>query len=147
MASVSGTWRCANGSVTRSGRPTGSGTAQLPATRGTRGEGLFDVVMEIPAIGNRPASQLDAKVLVPRLTQDVLIHTWDLARAVGADDRLDPAWCAMFFDQLPTDPRALSESGMFAAPGRRRRRRRHSVEASRPPWPRSGLTHRPSVGL
>lgn len=77
---------------------------------------MFDVVMEIPAIGNRPASQLDAKVLVPRLTQDVLIHTWDLARAVGADDRLDPAWCAMFFDQLPTDPRALSESGMFAAP-------------------------------
>jgi uncharacterized protein (TIGR03083 family) len=24
------------------------------------------------------------------LTRDVLVHTWDLARAVGADDRLDP---------------------------------------------------------
>ena len=53
---------------------------------------------------------------MPRLTQDVLVHTWDLARAVGADDRLDPAWCAIFVDALPADPNALSASGMFAAP-------------------------------
>ena len=53
---------------------------------------------------------------MPRLTQDVLVHTWDLARAVGADDRLDPEWCAIFFDDLPADPNVLSASGMFAAP-------------------------------
>ena len=79
-------------------------------------EGLFEIVIDIPAIGNNPVSQLDARALVPRLTQDVLIHTWDLARAVGADDKLDPAWCAMVFDRLPADPNALSASGMFAAP-------------------------------
>ncbi len=53
---------------------------------------------------------------MPRLTQDVLVHTWDLARAVEADDRLDPNWCAIFVDDLPADPNALSASGMFAAP-------------------------------
>jgi uncharacterized protein (TIGR03086 family) len=79
-------------------------------------EGLFERVIEVPAVGNNPATRLDANVLVPGLTRDVLVHTWDLARAVGANDRLDPAWCAVFFDRLPADPDALSASGMFAAP-------------------------------
>jgi uncharacterized protein (TIGR03086 family) len=80
------------------------------------GEDLFQGVVEVPAVGTNPATTLDAGKLVPRLTQDVLVHTWDLARAVGADDRLDPGWCAMFFDRLPADPNALTGSGMFAAP-------------------------------
>ena len=79
-------------------------------------EGLFERVVEVPAVGKNPAATLDARKLVPRLTQDVLVHTWDLARAVGADDRLDPGWCAIFFDELPADPNVLSTSGMFAAP-------------------------------
>ena len=79
-------------------------------------DGLFERVVEVPAVGTNPATTLDAGKLVPRLTQDVLVHTWDLARAVGADDRLDPGWCAMFLDDLPADPNALSASGMFATP-------------------------------
>jgi hypothetical protein len=55
-----------------------------------RREGLFERVVEVPAVGNAP-TQLDAAKLIPRLTQDVLVHTWDLARAVGAHDRLDHA--------------------------------------------------------
>jgi hypothetical protein len=34
---------------------------------------------------------------MPNLTRDVLVHTWDLARAVGADDRLDADWCELFY--------------------------------------------------
>jgi uncharacterized protein (TIGR03086 family) len=79
-------------------------------------EGLFERVVEVPAVGTNPAAKLNAGKLVPRLTQDVLVHTWDLARAIGADDRLDPGWCLVFFDQLPADPNALTASGMFAAP-------------------------------
>ena len=79
-------------------------------------EGLFERVVQVPAVGKNPATTLDARKLVPRLTQDVLVHTWDLARAVEADDRLDPKWCAIFVDALPADPNALSASGMFAAP-------------------------------
>jgi uncharacterized protein (TIGR03086 family) len=80
------------------------------------GEDLFQGVVEVPAVGTNPVTTLDAGKLVPRLTQDVLVHTWDLARAVGADDRLDPGWCAIFFAGLPPDPNALRASGMFAAP-------------------------------
>jgi uncharacterized protein (TIGR03086 family) len=62
--------------------------------------GLFDGVVEIPATGDTPATQLDARGLVPAFSTDVLVHTWDLARAVGADDRLDPELCAHFYAQL-----------------------------------------------
>jgi uncharacterized protein (TIGR03086 family) len=79
-------------------------------------DGLFRRLITIPAVGTNPATQLDASNLVPRLTQDVLVHTWDLARAVEADDRLDPGWCAMFLSRLPTDRNALTGTGMFAAP-------------------------------
>jgi uncharacterized protein (TIGR03083 family) len=54
--------------------------------------------------------------VLPQLTRDVLIHTWDLARAVGADDRLDPVWCELFYAELPTDWQALSASDMFHDP-------------------------------
>ena len=59
---------------------------------------------------------VDASGLVPSLTRDVLVHTWDLARAVGADDRLDARWCADFYAALPVDLRALGARGMFDAP-------------------------------
>ena len=52
---------------------------------------------------------------LPKVTRDVLVHTWDLARAVGADDRLDPGWCEQFYADLP-DLAALSQSDRFKAP-------------------------------
>ncbi|WP_428341388.1 maleylpyruvate isomerase family mycothiol-dependent enzyme [Mycobacterium sp.] len=58
----------------------------------------------------------DAASVLPNLTRDVLVHTWDLARAVGADDRLDSRWCELFYAALPADPDALSGSAMFDAP-------------------------------
>ena len=81
-----------------------------------RRDGLFEHVVEVPAVGANSSTRLDAMTLVPRLSQDVLVHTWDLARAGGADDRVDPGWCARFIDELPTDPDALSASGMFGHP-------------------------------
>src|ERR1700759_208676 len=57
----------------------------------------------------------DAAAVLPNVTRDVLVHTWDLARAVGADDRLDPQWCKLFYAALPSAPRALNASGMFGA--------------------------------
>jgi uncharacterized protein (TIGR03086 family) len=68
------------------------------------------------AIESGRATQLDAYQLLPSLTRDVLVHTWDLARAVGADDRLDPGWCELFYAGLPTDPQLLAASGMFNTP-------------------------------
>ena len=61
-------------------------------------------------------TQLDAYRVIPNLTRDVLVHTWDLARAVGADDRLDPGWCELFHAELPEDLEPLGPPGMFGAP-------------------------------
>jgi hypothetical protein len=47
------------------------------------------------------------------VTRDVLVHTWDLARAVGADDRLDAQWCEHFYAALPSEPQTLGASEMF----------------------------------
>jgi uncharacterized protein (TIGR03086 family) len=77
---------------------------------------LSGSAIEVPAVGNNPQTQIDITKLLPRLTQDVLVHAWDLARAVGADNRLDQELCEAFLSQLPTDPNALSASEMFAPP-------------------------------
>jgi uncharacterized protein (TIGR03083 family) len=61
-------------------------------------------------------SRLNVDAMLPNLTRDVLVHTWDLARAVGADDRLDTGCCEDFYAALPSDPAALSGSEMFEAP-------------------------------
>jgi uncharacterized protein (TIGR03086 family) len=76
----------------------------------------FERVVDIPELQGNPATRLDARAMMPNLTRDVLVHTWDLARAVGADDRLDPRWCELFYVALPSDPGGLSVSGMFDAP-------------------------------
>jgi uncharacterized protein (TIGR03086 family) len=80
------------------------------------GRRLFERVVDIPELQSNPATRLDAWAMMPNLTRDVLVHTWDLARAVGADDRLDPRWCELFYAALPGDPGGLSVSGMFDAP-------------------------------
>jgi uncharacterized protein (TIGR03083 family) len=72
----------------------------------------YDWLAEALAPGR--ATQLDSHQL-PKLTRDVLVHTWDLARAVGADDRLDPGWCELCYADLPADPQASSPAGMFKA--------------------------------
>jgi uncharacterized protein (TIGR03086 family) len=74
----------------------------------------YDSLAEALAAGR--AIQLDSHRLIPKLTRDVLVHTWDLARAVGADDRLDPGWCELCYAGLPADLQALSATGMFKAP-------------------------------
>jgi uncharacterized protein (TIGR03086 family) len=80
------------------------------------GKRLFERVVDVPQLQGNPPMKLDARAMMPNLTRDVLVHTWDLARAVGADDRLDAQWCEQFYSALPSDPQALSVSGMFDAP-------------------------------
>ena len=73
-------------------------------------EGTLDKVVDVPGMGQSPVHRL-----LPTLTTDVLIHTWDLARAVGADDALDPELCRLAYERaLPFDE-VLRSSGMFGA--------------------------------
>lgn len=51
--------------------------------------------------------------LVPIMTVDVLAHTWDLARAVGADDTLDADLCQAALETVAPNEAAIRGSEMF----------------------------------
>jgi uncharacterized protein (TIGR03083 family) len=55
----------------------------------------------------------DMTTLLPALTTDVLVHTWDLARAAGADETLDPDLVTRALAQAETNRDALAASEMF----------------------------------
>ncbi len=46
-------------------------------------------------------------------TADVFMHTWDLARATGQDDRLDPAFCAGLLAGMAEMEEAIRSSGQY----------------------------------
>ncbi len=46
-------------------------------------------------------------------TTDVFMHTWDLARATGQDDRLDPAECATLLEGMEPLDEMLRASGQY----------------------------------
>ncbi|GAB3841134.1 TIGR03086 family metal-binding protein [Dactylosporangium cerinum] len=71
--------------------------------------GCGDRVLSNPHIGDIP---LDAAIS-QFYTADVFLHTWDLARATGQDERLDPHRCAvMLAGMLPMDE-VLRSSGHY----------------------------------
>ncbi|TDE35303.1 TIGR03086 family metal-binding protein [Actinomadura sp. 6K520] len=48
-------------------------------------------------------------------TADVFMHTWDLARATGQDDRLDPGLCAELLAGMEEVEEAIRSSGQYGA--------------------------------
>jgi uncharacterized protein (TIGR03086 family) len=46
-------------------------------------------------------------------TSDVFMHTWDLARASGQDDRLDPDECATLLAGMEPIEQLLRDSGQY----------------------------------
>lgn len=66
-------------------------------------------VLSNPHIGEVPLDQAVDRFY----TADVFMHTWDLARATGQDERLDPKKCAQLLEgMLPMDD-VLRGSGQF----------------------------------
>ncbi|MGW7267061.1 TIGR03086 family metal-binding protein [Streptomyces sp. NPDC054842] len=66
-------------------------------------------VLSNPHIGEVPLDQAVDRFY----TADVFMHTWDLARATGQDERLDPGKCAQLLDgMLPLDD-VLRTSGQY----------------------------------
>jgi uncharacterized protein (TIGR03086 family) len=48
-------------------------------------------------------------------TADVFMHTWDLARATGQDDRLDPGFCAQLLAAMEQMEEVIRSSGQYGA--------------------------------
>jgi uncharacterized protein (TIGR03086 family) len=64
---------------------------------------------DLPHLGTMPLGQAIDMIY----TGDVFLHRWDLARATGQDETLDPAKCAeMLAGMLPMDE-ALRQSGHY----------------------------------
>jgi uncharacterized protein (TIGR03086 family) len=69
-------------------------TSATTAVRAASAEGALDRIVHL-SFGDFPG-----KEYADQLFADALIHGWDLARAIGADERLDPdlvAACAEWF--------------------------------------------------
>jgi uncharacterized protein (TIGR03086 family) len=49
-------------------------------------------------------------------TSDVFMHTWDLARSTGQEDRLDPEECAALLEGMAPMEQVLRESGQYGPP-------------------------------
>jgi uncharacterized protein (TIGR03086 family) len=65
-------------------------------------------------LSNRHVGDVPLDQAIDRFyTSDVFMHTWDLARATGQDERLDPAKCAQMLEgMLPMDD-MLRASGQY----------------------------------
>lgn len=66
------------------------------------------------ALANPHIGELPLDVAVDRFyTADVFMHTWDLARATGQDDRLDPDFCATLLAAAEPMEDAMRSTGQF----------------------------------
>ena len=50
------------------------------------------------------------------MTTDALIHSWDLARALGADETLDAELADLVYERTAPIAEHLHETGLFAPP-------------------------------
>ncbi|MEW9527438.1 TIGR03086 family metal-binding protein [Microbispora sp. NPDC049125] len=63
---------------------------------------------------NPHIGRLPLKTAIDRFyTADVFMHTWDLSRATGQDDRLDRDFCARLLGEMEQMEQALRSSGQF----------------------------------
>lgn len=68
-----------------------------------------DAVLSNPHTGDVPLPEAIDRFY----TTDVFMHTWDLARAGGLDDRLDAEECTRLADGMEPIAEMLSSSGQF----------------------------------
>lgn len=90
------------------GDPVGSWHRQDTAVRGLLASRGDDVVTHVH-LGTMPLGQVIAQVYVG----DVFMHTWDLARAAGVDDRLDAERCAAMVAGMSAMEAAMRGSGHY----------------------------------
>jgi uncharacterized protein (TIGR03086 family) len=72
-----------------------------PATAGRR--------HDLPHLGPMPLGQAVDRIY----TADVFLHRWDLARATGQDETLDPDTCAEMLDGMLAMDEAMRRSGHY----------------------------------
>lgn len=82
-------------------------TVRAGADRALGAPGAVDRIVTLP-FGEMPAGE---GLGFP--TGDLLVHTWDLARAIGADDRLDAEACTIVLAKLEPIDGSIRAPGFF----------------------------------
>lgn len=90
--------------------PAGAWRAQTDAVQALLDDpATAEQVHDLPHLGTMPLEQAVDMIY----TADVFMHRWDLARATGQDETLDPDMCATMLDgMLPMDE-VLRQSGHY----------------------------------
>lgn len=90
--------------------PKGAWRTQTEAVQALLDDPLTaEQVFEFPHLGTMSVAAAIDTIYTP----DVFLHRWDLARATGQDERLDPERCAAMLEgMLPLDD-ALRQSGHY----------------------------------
>ncbi len=82
-------------------------TAQRDAIVALEQPGALDATVHL-SFGDTPAAEY-----ARQMTLDSVIHTWDLARATGGDDRLDPELVAVCYAELQKTADDWRAAGVF----------------------------------
>lgn len=106
------------GNVTEAAPPDADPTGDLPAqwavARGAVSGALDDPEQAGQVVRGAFGEQSFESMVSRLLCSDTLFHTWDLARATGQDDRLDPAAVAAAAAFLEPLDEAIRRPGGFA---------------------------------
>jgi uncharacterized protein (TIGR03086 family) len=84
---------------------------------------VLDATVDVPGLGPLPAEQI-----VEICVNDLLIHAWDLARSIGADETLPVPLVSACLTWLEALPAQVLRSGRYAPA--------HTVDASASPQAR-----------
>jgi len=84
--------------------------------------GHVQALLDDPTIADSPFAhprlppQTLAEAIAAYYVTDVFLHTWDLARGTGQDDRLDPEVCADLLAGMEPMAATLAASGQYGPP-------------------------------
>jgi uncharacterized protein (TIGR03086 family) len=62
------------------------------------------------------SGEISARDYLWDMTVDAAVHAWDLARGIGAEDRLDPELVRRIHTEVEKDVESLAAGGRFAPP-------------------------------
>ena len=90
--------------------PVGAWQAHVDAVQAVLDDpGIARLTLSNPHIGAFPVD----RAIDQFYTSDVFMHTWDLARATGQDDRLNPPFCASLMAGMEPMEDVIRSSGQY----------------------------------
>jgi uncharacterized protein (TIGR03086 family) len=96
----------------------GADASAWPGLLGSAIEEAHEAVAEAGALDRTvhlSFGDVSGEEYVTQLTADLAVHAWDLARATGQDDTLDPDAVALLLPWTEANAHLLSASGMFGS--------------------------------